>query len=259
MVALALSGSFSIGSGDASARLVVGEDGATTGQAGSIRGALRQTMGGASASVLGVTTSPVARLAVRQIGVHARHLGRRATNVSWGVALANPSRSNDAHDVKVYVAVVGPNGKVIPDEGQVVVGETIPVIPSGQTVYLGGDSSLLGDIDVRGVQMTASIGSTKPKADVLPSVTHVRVSPSTGTVIGTVTNPYSTSMSPRDYQATAVFFDRRGRVIGGSQKGSFGTLAAMEPGAHTSVSFPGSGAIPSSRLGSARITVLPLE
>jgi hypothetical protein len=234
MVVLAVSGAFSVGGKSASMR-----------------------SGGTSVSGSRVT-SPIPRLAVRQIGVHARRVGHRLTNASWGVALANPSRSKDALDVTIHVALLGADGKVIPHQGRVVNGETIPVIPAGQTVYLGGDYALLGDVDVRHVRMNASIGTTKPKSSVLPPVTEVLVNASTGKVTGTVTNPYRRSMDPHRYRATAVFYDRRGRVIGGSQRGSFASYAELEPGARTSVSFPVSGAFPGSRLGSARITVSPL-
>src|SRR5215471_13886140 len=103
MVVLALAESLTIGGAAASARLLVSQDGAAVGQAGAIRGTLREAKSGVSVSATGVTTPLVARLAVRQIGVNARHLGRRLTNASWGVALANPSRSKDALEVSVYV------------------------------------------------------------------------------------------------------------------------------------------------------------
>jgi hypothetical protein len=216
------------------------------------------TRSGATSASSSRATSPVPRLAVQQIGVHAQHVGHRLTNASWGVALANPSPSKDALDVTIHVELLDADGKVIPHQGRVVNGETIPVIPAGQTMYLGGDYTLLGDVDVRHVRMNASIGTTRPKASALPPVTKVLVNASTGTVTGTVTNPYRSSMDPHRYRATAVFYDPAGHVIGGSQKGTFASYANLAPDAHTSVSFPVSGAFPSSRLGSARITVSPL-
>jgi hypothetical protein len=195
-------------------------------------------------------------LAVRQVGVTAQHAGNGLTYASWGVALANPSSRYDATKVTIDVVLLDANGDVIPDQGHVVTGERLPVIPAGQTVYLGAQAGLFGNLDVHGVRVTASVGAARPRRVVLPRVSHVRVDTATGRVTATVTNPYPTAISPADYLGTAVFYDRSGRVVGGSDGGEFG-VATLKPGASTVMAFSSLGAVPRAQVGSARVTVLP--
>jgi hypothetical protein len=195
---------------------------------------------------------------VDQTGVNVTHIAQEATLAAWGVVLRNTSKTHDAVNVLVVVNLVGPHGGALPDQTGQVKDETLAVIPAGQAFYLGGDSSQLGDYDVRGVEASVTIGSTPKRRYGLPSVSDVHVNASTGNVTGTVTNPYSTSISPDDYGADLVLFDRHGRVIGGSNDGVLGPLGKstnIKPGAHASVSFLSP--VPGIRAASARITVFP--
>jgi hypothetical protein len=240
-----------------SERLVV-----VTGLGWRARVLLVATVGAALAGVFsavgGSASQPqvAATLAVRQVGVTAQHAGKDLTYASWGVALTNRSKGYDALKVTIDVELLDANGDVIPDQGQVVNGERLRVIPAGQTVYLGAQAGLFGNLDVHGVRVTTSVGSTRPGRVVLPRVSDVRVDAATGRVTATVTNPYPAAISPGDYRGTAVFYDRQGRVIGGSDGGEFG-VATLKPGASTVMAFSSLGAVPRSQVGSARVTVLP--
>lgn len=197
-------------------------------------------------------------IVVRETGVSTIHLGRRTTRASWGVVLANTSRTHDALAVTVAVKLVAPNGTAVPGQGRVV-RQRLPLIPAGKTFYLGGETTLLGDGRVRGVRAeVTAVGSTPSKRYVLPPMSDVYLDTSTGQMAGTVRNPYSMAISSYDLTADIVFFDRRGRVIGGGGPGEIGNLESdLEPGSGAPVSFFVPDGLALSRIASARVTLSP--
>jgi len=195
---------------------------------------------------------------VREAGVSTVHLGRRTTRASWGVVLANTSRTHDALAVTVAVKLVAANGTAVPGQGRVVT-QRLPLIPAGKTFYLGGETTLLGEGSVRRVQAeVTAVGSTPSKRYVLPPMSDVYFDTSTGQMAGTVRNPYSLPISSYDLSADIVFFDRRGRVIGGGGPGEIGSLESdLKPGSVAPVSFFVPAGLALSRIASARVTVFP--
>ena len=213
---------------------------------------------GATDSTAGTSGLDKGVVVVRQSGVCTTHLGHETTRASWGVVLANTSRTHDALDVTVTVDLVGADGKAVSRQGRVA-RHTLVVVPAGRTLYYGGTATLRGDIGVQGVRAdVTSIGSTPSRRYVLPPVSDVHFDTSTGQLTGTVTNPYSAPISPYDCIADIVLFDRHGRVIGGDGPGEVGHLESnIGPGSAVPVSFFVPEGIALSRIASAGITVFP--
>ena len=209
-------------------------------------------------SLVGRHTLDKGAVVVRQTGVSTSHLGHQATRASWGVVLANTSSGHDALDVRVTVDLVGANGKAVRHGGRVAK-QTLALIPAGRAFYYGGTATFAGDVDVRAVRAhVTAVGSTPSRRYTLPPVSDVHLDTSTGQLMGTFTNPYSLSISPYDCAADIVFFDRRGRVIGGAGPGEMGHLESdIEPGSGAPVYFSVPDGIALSRIASARITVFP--
>jgi len=206
-------------------------------------------------SVLAAARQP---LVVRETGVSTKHLGHMNTEASWGAVLVNPSRTHDAIRIGVTVTLLGATGKPIPVQGVVVDG-TLPLIPAGQMFYLGGNSNLRGDVQVRGVRVDLTIGATIPKRYGLPTVSNPHVG-TNGQISVTITNPYATSIRPYDYTADAVLFDQRGRVIGGFDLGQIGNFiheSSIRPRGQVPLSFFTLGAVSAARIASARVSVFP--
>jgi len=220
--------------------------------------AARGATGSTARSTAGTSTLDKGVVVVRQTGVSTTHLGHEATRASWGVVLANTSRTRDALGVTVTVDLVGADGKAMTRQGRVAK-HTLMLVPAGGTLYYGGTATLRGDVHVRGVRAAViAIGSTPSRRYLLPPVSDVHFDTATGQLTGTVTNPYSTPISPYDCIADIVLFDRHGRVIGGAGPGEVGHLESnIGPGSAVPVSFLVPEGIALSRIASARITVFP--
>jgi hypothetical protein len=181
-----------------------------------------------------------------------------------GIDLADarlcPSKTHDALNVTVTVKLVGANGKVVSDDQGFVWPEIVRVIPAGQTVYVGSDltAGLFGVVHVKALRISVAVASTPARRYGLPPVSNVHVD-ATGEVTGTVTNPYSTAMSPYDYTASAVFYDRHGRIVGGSSGGNIGgyRFANIKPGRRAQVSLIVPQDVSRARIASARVSVFP--
>jgi len=184
------------------------------------------------------------------------------TDVYWGLAIRNPSMTHDAVDVAVTVGFVGNNGRLIAgDPLGLGLGLTVklPVIPAGQTVYLGDRTNRSGRVDVRGLRFEIETKSTPTKRHVLPPVSEEKVSDDGGLLVtATAINPYKTPISPYDYTATAAFYDKGGHIIGGDRSGRGGDDAMNDvaPGGSTPVEFL-FGAMDPSVVASARVSVMP--
>lgn len=106
--------------------------------------------------------------------------------------------------------------------------QQVRVIPAGDTIYIGSsDGSFDGAVDVAKIRISATEVSSRPtKRYTLPPVSDIKLDRANQRVTGTLTNPYRTRMSSYDYSPSAVFYDRGGRVIGGSDLGDIGETAA---------------------------------
>lgn len=198
-------------------------------------------------------------VAVAKVGLTVDHLGHQGTDVSVGIEIRNLSRSRDAENITLDVRPLTRAGKLADNE-PFLLGTRVRMIPAGQTFYFGGGANLLGDVHVAKLRVTVVVGSTPPKRYVLPPVTNVHADAASGRVTATMTNPYRTSISPFDLSATAVFYDRSGGIIGGTDLGSVGDLASralIKPGQRAPVEVLIPFRVPRKRVASARVTVAP--
>jgi hypothetical protein len=222
---------------------------------GTIKGTIHANASRASSAGTWVMT-PFAVI-VAKSGWSEQHLGHQTTLVSWGVVLKNISLGRDAVTVKVDVEAVGANGRVIPNQGQLtVLTPSLSVVPAGQIVYLGDGAILGGAVQITGLRISVTVGTTVAKRSVLPPVSHVQIDPTSREITASVTNPYQVSISPYDYQALTVFYGRSGRIIGGDTMGSLGAKS-IKPGARATIEDLIPDGVSPSSIAFARITVMP--
>jgi hypothetical protein len=224
---------------------------------GTIRGTITAKAG--NVTERGTWTMTPFELVVRKAGFSLEHFGHQFTDVTWGAVLENVSKTRDALEVRTVPDALTKAGRVV--SGQLgLVSPRTRVIPAGDAIYIGGDSSLTGWIQVARVRVSITEVSSRPtKRYRLPPVSDIRIDRAQHRVTGTLTNPYATRISTYDYWQSAVFYDRGGHVIGGSDDGDIGDLSQsqwIKPGGRASVALQ----IPDQivgRVASARITVLP--
>jgi hypothetical protein len=242
-----------------SAAGAVAVDHGTIADNGSISGTLTQP--GLGASGMWKMTPMATSVDVVKSGFTVTQLGHQTTQVSWGVALQNRSRSYDALKLDLIAEAVGPNGRVITDDllGGLDPAPAVPVVPASTTVYYGGTGSFTGVAHIHGLRILVGIGSAPRKRYGLPPVSSVTVEQSSEEITGTVTNPYSTTMSPYDYSASVVVYDEAGNIIGGDDCGQIGDVSnpvPIKPGGQAPVTCAVLD-VPFARIASAHITVAP--
>jgi hypothetical protein len=198
-------------------------------------------------------------LVVRQTGFSLEHFGHQQTDVTWGLVIQNLSTTRDARNVRVIPDALNKHGLVvsgIPGLG----GWQVPVIPAGTAVYIGGDNGLQGFVRVVRVRASITQVSSRPTHRyVLPPVFDVKIDRANRRMTATLINPYRVRMSTYDYTPSVVFYDHRGRIIGGSNDGDIGDVRQsqwIKPGGRASVEIYIPYAIDVGRIGSARVTVL---
>jgi hypothetical protein len=199
-------------------------------------------------------------VAVQEVGLTVEHLGHQVTEVTYGIEIRNTSNTRDASNVRVDIRPLTKSGKVAGGDLPFFLVAPINAIPAGQTFYLGGGQNLHGAVPVARLRVTVIVGSTPVKRYVLPPVSDVRVDAARGRVTATMTNPYRTSISAYDYTASAVFYDRSGKIVGGDALGTVGDLGSRElikPGQRAPVRVLIPFRISWERIASARITVTP--
>jgi hypothetical protein len=114
-------------------------------------------------------------------------------------------------------------------------------------------------VSIRGLRIWIDIGSAPTKRYWLPPVSGVHIDATNGEITATVTNPYSIAISPWDYRASVVLYDKKGRIIGGDDEGSIGdplTMKPIKPG-RAPVADPIPDAVSGNRVAFARVTVSP--
>ena len=128
---------------------------------------------------------------------------------SYGVVLRNTSATKDALNVQVHVAVVGSVGLIG------IYLSTIPLIPAGATFYLGNEPTLTGPQRPTGVRVAVDVGATQRRQAALPSAS-ARLS-SHGGLAGRVANPYGRAIDTARSKLYAVYYDARGKILGGDR------------------------------------------
>jgi hypothetical protein len=229
----------------------------TLNQDGTISGTFKQSDG--TSGVWKMTRLPTV-VSVSQSGLSEMFLGHQSTDLTWGIALVNRSRILDAYAVNVQVQFVTPAGRVVPSNEVVSAPLTITLIPAGQTFYIGDNVlGLPGQVPIKSLLVSVTVGATKPTHYGLPPVSNVRVDRAKGVITGTLTNPYAQRLSIYDIRPTFVVYDGKGRIIGGGNL--FGSIAEVngsqwiEPGGHTTVSESLGNAVASGQASGARISV----
>lgn len=133
--------------------------------------------------------------------------------VSYGVVLENTSTSDDALDVDVSLNFLDDSGTIVQSEG-----DTIHVIPAGDTYYLsGGSFPAKGDKTTK-LEVQVAVGESAAASYVLPEISDLRMTESDWGefyVRGVVTNPYSEAIPDNAAGVHVVCFDASGRVVGG--------------------------------------------
>lgn len=112
--------------------------------------------------------------------------------------------------------------------------------------------------DAGPLRVSLEVAAKRARHSRLPAVTGVRIDRKNGEITASFTNPYRHRLSIYDADPNAVFFDTRGRVIGGVQV-CFTNFPAgpevLKPGGRGDVSCSIPGALIGKRIASARMTI----
>lgn len=170
---------------------------------------------------------------------------------SYGVVLHNTSKTRDAVGVQMHVAAMGRNG---------VIGiylTTIPRIPAGGTFYAGNEPVTIGN-DQRATSIVVGVavsGTVAPRGPLPPGAASIVG----GRVVGSVRNPAGRALITRSTRIFAVYFDRAGKVIGGVRLSHlrFPHHARIAPHAKAAFTAAAGAAVPTSRIASVKISVVP--
>jgi hypothetical protein len=192
---------------------------------------------------------PVVR--VLHTGASGRISGT-AQYFSYGVVLRNASATKDAFGVKVRVFVLGDAGLVG------VYLTTIPFIPAGSAFYLGNEPASMSTVQrATGVRAVVAVGGTGKASGSLPPAT--ASPPKGGRIHGTVANHYKRGIVAGATKLYAVYYDSRGKVIGGDRlKGiawSTRTIAAKKSATFSAKIGP---AVPAARIARVGVSVSPV-
>lgn len=173
-----------------------------------------------------------------------------------GLELRNFSKS-DARNVVVTVTWVDARG-----HGLGAVRSDLALIPARQIFYMSCGQTDGLTVRVASLRVNVKVGRSTSSSGNLPIVSRLRLgregcaehlTPSkcgSGSLTGWITNRYTTRFSP-DATIYAVFFDARGKIVGGESDDT--TAASLKPGANVSFVFSG----PGSPIASAKVSVDP--
>jgi hypothetical protein len=197
-------------------------------------------------------TLPPAKVVVVKSGFAARRpCASCPYDISYGLVLQNASPDEDALGVYLTLKFMDANGRVVFARDT-----NLGPIPAAATYYYG--EYLDATTNRTPTRLVASIvvyPSAKKSIGVLPPVTNIRVTDSSGAahVLGEFTNPYPIAIS-FDAAVTVVCFDASGNVIGGGNR----TLQdSVQPGGRGDFDVT-IYALDASQIASARASVQPL-
>lgn len=203
-------------------------------------------------TVIGAVLPPT--IHVVKSGWSVRPMPGGGSSVSYGVILANESKSRDALDVKVLVNFVMPDNRLIGSAT-----EHVNDIGAGVQQAVGGDLSFPAGAPIARLEIVATTGGAGPATRTFPGLSAIRVLPSpyeprwAGSVEGEVQNDSARTLERGDMYA--VVLDAEGNVIGGGH-GSF--FAPLPPSTRLFFKISqGLRAIPIDRAAAAFVSIVP--
>ena len=177
------------------------------------------------------------------------------SGVSYGVILANESKTRDAMDVKVLVNFVMDDNRLIGSATT-----RISDMAAGSEHALGGELTFPGGAPIARLEVVVEVGGGGPATRTKPGLSAVRVMPNPhepawcGSIEGELQNA-SPTKTVQSVQLSAVVLDDAGNIIGGGSGYSYGTLP---PAARMFFKIAtGMRPIPVSRAATALVSVVP--
>jgi hypothetical protein len=177
-------------------------------------------------TVIGGVLPP--KIDVVQSGWSTRVYPYGGSGVSWGVILANRSKTQDAKQVQVLCNFVMSDNRLI---GSMTV--NVSDISADSKHATGGELTFPAGAPIARLEIVVKIGSAAPVTHTKPGISFVRVLPSTfepayaGSIEGEVQND-SPSRTIQFVELSGVVLDAEGNIIGG---GTGFEAAALPPAA----------------------------
>jgi len=204
-------------------------------------------------TVIGQVIPP--KIDVVQTGYSIRPYPFAGTGVSWGVILANRSKTRDALDVNVICNMVMSDNRLIGTASA-----HISDIAADSQHATGGELTFPAGAPVARLEIVVQIGKSGPATHLKPGISFVRVAPSTyepqwtGEIDGEIQND-SASKTLQSVELSGVVLDAEGNIIGGGTGFGFGSLP---PAARMVLRIPnGLRPIPFYKAASAIVSVVP--
>jgi hypothetical protein len=195
------------------------------------------------------------KIDVLQTGWSARPYPFGGTGVSWGVILANTSKTRDAQDVEVLCNFVMPDNRLIGSATQ-----HISAISADSKFATGGMLTFPGGAPIARLEIVVHIGKSGAPTHVKPGISFVRVMPSsfepqwTGEIDGEVQNDHP-AKTIQYVELSGVVLDGAGNILGGGT--GFG-VAILPPAARMAMKIEtGLSAIPFAKVATAMVSVVP--
>ncbi|MFL5968666.1 MAG: hypothetical protein ACJ74L_03640 [Gaiellaceae bacterium] len=203
--------------------------------------------------VIGQVLPP--KIDVLQTGWSARPHPYGGTGVSWGVILANRSKTQDALDVQVLCNFVMADNRLIGSATQ-----RIADISADSKHATGGELQFPAGAPIARLEIVVQIGKGGPVTRTKPGISFIRVMPSvyepqwTGEIDGEVQNDHPTK-TVQYVELSGVVLDGSGNILGGGT--GFG-YATLPPAARMAMKISqGLGSIPYAKAAAAVVSVIP--
>jgi hypothetical protein len=203
--------------------------------------------------VIGQVLPP--KIDVVRTGWSARPYPFGGTGVSWGVIVANTSKTQDAQDVEVLCNFVMADNRLIGSATQ-----RIADISADSQFATGGMLTFPAAAPIARLEIVVHIGRGGPVTRVKPGISFLRVMPSTfeaqwtGEIDGEVQND-DPAKTIQFVELSGVVLDAEGNILGG---GTGFAAATLPPAARMAMKITdGMSAIPFGRAASAIVSVVP--
>jgi hypothetical protein len=203
--------------------------------------------------VIGQVIPP--KIDVVQTGWSARSFSYGGTGVSWGVILANRSKTQDALDVQVLCNFVMADNRLIGTATQ-----RITDIAADSKHVTGGELTFPAGAPIDRLEIVVQIGKGGPVTHSKPGISFVRVAPSTfepawtAEIDGEVQNDHP-NKTIQYVELSGVVFDASGNILGG---GTGFAVATLPPAARMAMKITnGLRPIPFGKVASALVSVVP--
>jgi hypothetical protein len=164
------------------------------------------------------------KIDVLQTGWSVRPYPFGGAGVSWGVILANRSKTQDALDVNVICNMVMADNRLIGTASA-----HISDISADSQHATGGELSFPAGAPISRLEIVVQIGKSGPATHLKPGISFVRVAPSafepawTGEIDGEIQND-SPTQTLRSVELSGVVLDAEGGIIGGGTGFAIGSL-----------------------------------